>query len=118
MKLEPFNYSHIRRTLSHRSFPSENVVSSSTKVVESHNCVRVLCSLAFGFSSGASMLWVKMASNASSDVEPKDEKTDKLPNKTGQAAEYPEFAIIWSFLENFRDLLHFPVISLETRTYM
>ena len=63
---------------------------------------------------GASMLWAKMASNASSDVEPEDEKTDNLPNKTGRAAEYPEFAIIWSFLENFRDLLHFPVISLET----
>ena len=57
-----------------------------------------------------------MASNAGSDVDTEEEKTmNGGPSAlSGRAAEYADFAIIWSFLENFGRLLHFPKISLET----
>ena len=62
------------------------------------------------------LLSIKMASTpASSEVDPEEDaggmKIDV--HKTGRAAEYPDFAIIWSFLENFRHLLHFPDLSLD-----
>ena len=59
---------------------------------------------------------IKMASTpASSEVDPEEDTgTVKFgTQKTGRAAEYPDFAIIWSFLENFRHLLHFPDLSLD-----
>lgn len=55
-----------------------------------------------------------MASNASSDVEGEEETLSSATKKTGRAAECPDFAIIWSYLENFQELLHFPEISLDT----
>ncbi|XP_028517424.1 remodeling and spacing factor 1-like [Exaiptasia diaphana] len=56
-----------------------------------------------------------MASTGSSDVENEEENTDQTlsPKKVGRAAEYPEFAIIWSYLENFCELLRFPELSLD-----
>lgn len=52
---------------------------------------------------------------ASSEVDPEEDagvmRIDA--HKTGRAAENPDFAIIWSFLENFRHLLHFPDLSLD-----
>lgn len=52
---------------------------------------------------------------ASSEMDPEEDaggmKIDV--HKTGRAAEYPDFAIIWSFLENFKHLLHFPDLSLD-----
>ena len=52
---------------------------------------------------------------ASSEVDPEDDAgtTRFGVERTGRAAEYPEFAIIWSFLQNFRHLLHFPDLSLD-----
>ena len=52
---------------------------------------------------------------ASSEVDPEEDAgTMRVDTqKTGRAAEYPDFAIIWSFLENFRHLLHFPDLSLD-----
>ena len=52
---------------------------------------------------------------ASSEVDPEEDAgTMRLNTQTtGRAAEYPDFAIIWSFLENFRHLLHFPDLSLD-----
>ena len=52
---------------------------------------------------------------ASSEADPEEDTATMRFNghKTGRAAEYPNFAIIWSFLENFRHLLHFPDLSLD-----
>ena len=52
---------------------------------------------------------------ASSEVDPEEDAGNMRldAQKTGRAAEYPDFAIIWSFLENFRHLLHFPDLSLD-----
>ncbi|XP_015774280.1 PREDICTED: remodeling and spacing factor 1-like [Acropora digitifera] len=52
---------------------------------------------------------------ASSEVDPEEDAgtTRFGVERTGRAAEYPEFAIIWSFLQNFRHLLHFPDLSLD-----
>ena len=63
--------------------------------------------------TGTNKQMVKMASNASSDVEGEEETLSSPTKKTGRAAEYPDFAIIWSYLENFQDLLHFPEITLD-----
>ena len=56
-----------------------------------------------------------MASTGSSDVENEDANNDESisPQKIGRAAEYPEFAIIWSYLENFCELLRFPELTLD-----
>jgi len=56
-----------------------------------------------------------MASTGSSDVENDEDNNDQslTPKKVGRAAEYPEFAIIWSYLENFCELLRFPELSLD-----
>ncbi|KAK3733912.1 hypothetical protein QZH41_000982 [Actinostola sp. cb2023] len=56
-----------------------------------------------------------MASTGSSDGETEEDNTDQTfsPKKVGRAAEYPEFAIIWSYLENFCELLRFPELSLD-----
>ena len=62
------------------------------------------------------LLSIKMASTpASSEVDPEEDagKMTFGAQKTGRAAEYPDFAIIWSFLENFKHLLHFPDLSLD-----
>lgn len=62
------------------------------------------------------LLSIKMASTpASSEVDPEEDAGGMTidVHKTGRAAEYPDFAIIWSFLENFRHLLHFPDLSLD-----
>lgn len=62
------------------------------------------------------LLSIKMASTpASSEVDPEEDAgtTRFGVERTGRAAEYPEFAIIWSFLQNFRHLLHFPDLSLD-----
>ncbi|KAJ7369526.1 respiration factor rsf1 [Desmophyllum pertusum] len=52
---------------------------------------------------------------ASSEVDPEEDAGGMSFNahKTGRAAENPDFAIIWSFLENFRHLLHFPNLALD-----
>nr|XP_058954298.1 remodeling and spacing factor 1-like [Pocillopora verrucosa] len=52
---------------------------------------------------------------ASSEVDPEEDAGEiRLDvHNTGQAAEYPDFAIIWSFLVNFKHLLHFPDLTLD-----
>lgn len=52
---------------------------------------------------------------ASSEVDPEEDAGEiRLDvHNTGQAAEYPDFAIIWSFLVNFKHLLHFPDLALD-----
>ncbi|XP_032234874.2 remodeling and spacing factor 1 [Nematostella vectensis] len=56
-----------------------------------------------------------MASTRSSDCEQEEDNGDPTysPKKIGRAAEYPGFAIIWSFLENFCEVLRFPDLSLD-----
>lgn len=56
-----------------------------------------------------------MASSGSSDVENDEDNNEQTLTlkKVGRAAEYPEFAIIWSYLENFCELLRFPDLSLD-----
>ena len=52
---------------------------------------------------------------ASSEVDPEEDAGGMRidAHNTGRAAENPDFAIIWSFLENFRHLLHFPDLTLD-----
>lgn len=52
---------------------------------------------------------------AGSEVDPEEDAGEMRldVHNTGQAAEYPDFAIIWSFLVNFKHLLHFPDLSLD-----
>ena len=57
-----------------------------------------------------------MASNGSREADPEEDSGERRfsAEKTGRAADFPDFAIIWSFLENFKHLLHFPDLSLDS----